>query len=241
MRWQDDAIVLGVRSYGEKNAILEVITRHYGRHLGFVRSGQSRRMQAVLQAGNVIRINWYARLAQDLGEFRLEIIDQRFTKLIDSSICLYGLQTMIVLLRFLPERDPCPEIYRMFNVFLDHLKMPDISGKLFVQIELILLKNLGFGLELTKCVVTGVNHDLAWVSPKSGCAVCRKVGLPYADKMLVLPSFLCSEKEQKIDIDSLKSAFQLTDYFLKKYARQNDIVDYGKFRTSFLNKLLELL
>ncbi|MBY7649885.1 MAG: DNA repair protein RecO [Candidatus Liberibacter europaeus] len=239
MQWQDDAIILGMRAYGEKNIILEVITRNYGRHLGFVRNGQSPRMKSILQAGNLVMINWRSRLSQDLGEFRLEIIEQRFTSFLYSSIFLYGIQSIIILIKLLPERDPCPELYELVNVFFDSFNVSSsVLGKLFVQIELILLKNLGFGLDLTKCVITGDNYDLCWVSPKSGCAVCRSIGEPYANKMLILPQFLC-EKDQIIDIDSLKQAFQLTGYFIGKYAYTHNIVNNSDFRTNFLNKLLE--
>ncbi|KGB27776.1 DNA recombination protein RecO [Candidatus Liberibacter solanacearum] len=240
MHWQDDAIVLGVRSYGEKNIILEVMTRHYGRHLGFVRYGQSRRMQPVLQVGNLVRVNWRSRLEQDLGEFRLEIIEYRCAKLLSSAISLYGLQSMIPMFRFLPERDPCPDLYDLLNLFINSHKISSILGKIFIQIELILLKNIGFGLEITKCVVTGVSHDLSWVSPKSGGAICHSVGLPYASKMLVLPLFLWKE-QQNIDADSLRNAFRLTGYFLDKYAFQHNIIYCNILRINFLNKLIELL
>ncbi|ACT57421.1 DNA repair protein RecO [Candidatus Liberibacter asiaticus] len=240
MYWQDDAIILGVRSYGEKNIILEVMTRQYGRHLGFVRNGQSHRMQPILQAGNLVRVNWRSRLAQNLGEFRFEVLESHCAKLLSSSLFLYGLQSIVPLFRFLPEREPCLELYDMLNIFLNCHKIPSVIGKIFVQIELMLLKNIGFGLDLTKCVVTGVTQDLLWVSPKSGGAVCRSVGLPYAEKMLVLPSFLWKE-EQTIDADSLKSAFQLTDYFLNKYALQHNIIHCHLLRENFLGKLLELI
>ncbi|AKK20666.1 DNA repair protein RecO [Candidatus Liberibacter africanus] len=240
MHWQDDAIVLGIRSYGEKNVILEVMTRQHGRHLGFVRNGQSLYMRPILQAGNLVRVNWRSRLAQDLGEFRLEIIESHCAKLLSSSLFLYGLQSVIPLFRFLPERESCLDLYKMLNIFLNFHSDPYVIGKIFIQIELMLLKNIGFGLNLTKCIVTGVNHDLLWVSPKSGGAVCRSVGLPYAQKMLALPSFLL-EEQQTIDSESIKSAFQLTGYFLDKYALQHNIIHCSIPRKNFLNKLLELL
>ncbi|AHA27959.1 Recombinational DNA repair protein [Candidatus Liberibacter americanus str. Sao Paulo] len=227
-----------MRYYGEKNTILEVITCNYGRHLGFLRNGQSRRMKSVLQAGNLVRINWHSRLPQDLGSFNLEIIEQRFTNFLDSSIFLYGIQSIIILMRLLPERDPCPEIYAIINLFFNSLNFDAaILGKLFVQIELLLLKNLGFALDLTKCAVTGVSEDLAWVSPKSGCAICRSIGQPYARKILRLPAFLC-EDNQIIDANSLKDAFKLTGYFIDKYAYKHNIIHIDNFRTNFLNKLI---
>ena len=38
MEWRDEAIVLGTRKHGETSAILEVMTRAHGRHLGLVQA-----------------------------------------------------------------------------------------------------------------------------------------------------------------------------------------------------------
>ena len=37
----------------------------------------------------------------------------------------------------------------------------------------------------TKCIVTGSDKELSFVSPKSGKAVCNKVGMPYKNKLLI--------------------------------------------------------
>lgn len=52
MEWRDEGIILGTRKHGETSAILEVMTRAHGRHLGLVRGGRSRKQQPVLQPGN---------------------------------------------------------------------------------------------------------------------------------------------------------------------------------------------
>src|SRR5262249_62081546 len=61
---------------------------------------------------------------------------------------------------------------------------------LYVEWECALLAALGFGLDLSACAATGVNDDLAYVSPRSGRAVSRSAGEPYRDKLLALPAFL---------------------------------------------------
>ena len=55
MEWRDEGIILGARKHGETSAILEVMTRAHGRHLGLVRGGRSRKQQPVLQPGNRCR------------------------------------------------------------------------------------------------------------------------------------------------------------------------------------------
>ena len=52
MEWTDEGIVLGVRRHGETSAIVELLTRGHGRHLGLVRGGAGKRMRPLLQPGN---------------------------------------------------------------------------------------------------------------------------------------------------------------------------------------------
>jgi DNA repair protein RecO (recombination protein O) len=59
-----------------------------------------------------------------------------------------------------------------------------------VRYELLMLSELGFGLDLDRCAVTGTNDALVAVSPKSGRAVSAAEAEPYAGKLLPLPSFV---------------------------------------------------
>ncbi len=54
MEWTDEGIVLGVRRHGESSAIVELLTRSHGRHLGLVRGGAGKRMRPLLQPGNSV-------------------------------------------------------------------------------------------------------------------------------------------------------------------------------------------
>jgi len=54
----DEAIVLGVKRHGEASAILEVMTREHGRHLGLVRGAAGVRLRPVLQPGNRVSVTW---------------------------------------------------------------------------------------------------------------------------------------------------------------------------------------
>jgi DNA repair protein RecO (recombination protein O) len=56
--------------------------------------------------------------------------------------------------------------------------------------ELLVLAELGFGLDLERCVVTGERGDTAYISPKSGGAVSRAAAFGYEDRLLPLPDFL---------------------------------------------------
>src|SRR6478736_495600 len=168
MEWRDDGIVLGIRRHGETSAILEVMTRAHGRHLGLVRGGRSRKQQPVLQPGNRVDLIWRARLDEHLGTFQVEAIEMNAARLMDSAVAVYGLQTMATHLRLLPERDAHEGLYETLAVMIAHLDDVDAAGELVARFELLVLDELGFGLDLSQCAATGTRQDLAYVSPKSG-------------------------------------------------------------------------
>lgn len=241
MQWQDDAIILGVKRHGETSVIAEVMTRTRGRHLGLVRSGRSRSMQPVLQAGNRVDVIWRARLHDHLGEYRIEPLQLRAAQLMETATAVYGVQAMAALLRLLPERDPHPHLFDTMNVILDNLSDPADAGELFVRFELAVLNDLGFGLDLLECAATGLRTDLVYVSPKTGRAVCRTAGAPYADRMLVLPSFLNADKSTAADCASLAAAFRLTGYFLNRHVYEPRGMNENAARDGFVQAALKAL
>lgn len=241
MQWHDRAIILGVKRHGETSVIAEVMTRERGRHLGMVRAGRSRAMQPVLQPGNEVEVTWRARLDEHLGEFRIKPLTLRAARLMETATAVYGVQAMGALLRFLPERDPHPHLFEALEVILDNLHNPADAGELFVRFELAVLNDLGFGLDLTECAATGARCDLAYVSPKSGRAVSRTAGAPWADKMLLLPSFLNSEANCAADIDSLNAAFRLTAFFLHRHVYEPRGVEAAAAREGFVQAALKAL
>jgi DNA repair protein RecO (recombination protein O) len=241
MQWTDEAILLGVRRHGETSVIAEMMTRSRGRHLGMVRSGRSRTMQPVLQPGNRLEVTWRARLDEHLGEYRVEPLALRAGRLMESATAVYGVQALGSLLRLLPERDPHPHLFEALDVILDHLEEPATAGELFVRFELALLNDLGFGLDLEECAATGLREDLAYVSPKSGRAVSRAAGAPWADKMLALPDFLSSGTRRGADPESLAAAFRLTGYFLERHVYVPRGLEAGAAREGFCQAALKTL
>lgn len=241
MQWQDEAIILGVKRHGETSVIAELMTRSRGRHLGMVRAGRSRTMQPVLQPGNRVDVTWRARLHDHLGEYRIEPLQLRAAQLMETATAVYGVQAMASLLRLLPERDPHPHLFEALDVILDNLSDPVDAGELFVRFELAVLDDLGFGLDLSECAATGLRNDLVYVSPKTGRAVCRAAGAPYASRMLALPPFLSVEQSKAADRESLAAAFRLTGHFLHRHVYEPRGINENATRDGFVQAALKAL
>jgi DNA repair protein RecO (recombination protein O) len=218
MDWTDEGIVLGMRRHGEANAILEVMTRAHGRHLGLVRGGAGTRMRPVLQPGNVVRVTWRARLDEHLGHYVVEGLRLRAGELMMAAHAAYGVTHLAALCRLLPERDPHELVHDTLAELLDHLNDRMLAGGLVARFELQMLAEFGFGLDLDQCAATGATADLVYVSPKSGRAVSRTAGEPWQDRMLRLPAFLRGEQDAgEPGSAALTDAFALTGFFLERH------------------------
>lgn len=216
MQWTDEGIVLGVRRHGEASGILELMTREHGRHLGMVRGAFGSRMKPILQPGNSVTATWRARLDEHLGNYTVEASNLRAAGYFGASHAIYGVTHLAALMRLLPERDPHEDLYAVFASLLDRLDDPAWAAPEVVRFELRLLAELGFGLDLTECAATGGTEELTFVSPRSGRAVSREAGIPYADRMLRLPAFLQDEAAAASAAD-LADGFALTGYFLERH------------------------
>lgn len=217
MEWQDEAIIIGVRRHGESAVILEAMTRLRGRHLGLVRGGRSVRSQPVLQPGNGVQLTWSARLEEQLGQYRVEPGTSHAARLMASPMALYGLALAASHLRLLAEREPHPGLYEAMCVLIAHLDAVDLAPALMVRFELAMLGELGFGLDLAACAVTGQRDGLTHVSPRTGRAVCSQAALPYAGRLLPLPAFLAEGQGLPLPTPvMLREGFALTGHFLRR-------------------------
>lgn len=237
MEWRDEGIILGVRRHGETSAIAEVMTRAHGRHLGLVRGGRSRKQQPVLQAGNRVELIWRARLDEHLGVYLIEPVDLHAARLMENAVGVYGLQTLAAHLRLLPERDPHPGLFDTLCVVLQHIDDPASAGELVCRFELLVLEELGFGLDLTQCAATGSRENLTYVSPKSGRAVSTEAGRTWHDKMFVLPAFLQTASRENADMPAIDAAFRMTGHFLARHVWEARGMQPPEARAGFIGAL----
>lgn len=234
MEWSAEGIVVGARRHGEADVIVEVMTVGHGRHLGLVKGGRSRTLRPILQPGNTLSLTWRARLHEHLGNFRAEALIERSARLMASPLGAFGLALAGTHLRLIPERDPHPRLYDALAAMLDALTIPSLGAELMVRFELLLLDELGFGLDLQSCAATGTSDELTYVSPKSGRAVCRTAGEPYHDRLLPLPAFLSEPPGGELQPAALQAGFMLTGYFLERHVFDVRGEGLPEIRLSFL-------
>ena len=216
MLWTDESVLLAVRRHGESAAIVSVFTARHGRYAGLVRGGFGRRARPVYQQGNVLHVTWRARLSEQLGALSGELKTPLAARLMTDPARLAGLAAACALLETtLPERDPHPDLYAALSTFLEQLVERGAWLEGYVRFELALLAELGFGLDLSRCAVTGGSEDLVYVSPSSGRAVSRGGAGRYADRLLALPAFLLGAAPT--DPAQLAAGLRLTGAFLRRH------------------------
>ena len=216
MDWRDEGILIAARRHGESSAIVELFTAGHGRHAGVVRGGAGRRMAPVLQPGARLAVEWSARLEEHLGYFRVDPIAPTVAAVMADRAALEALGSVAALVgAALPERDAHPALYaRTLDLVAALAAKPDWTAR-YAAWELALLAELGFGLDLAACAISGATADLVWVSPRSGRAVSRAAGAPWADRLLPLPGFLRDGWEAAPAAAEVAAALALTGHFLE--------------------------
>lgn len=213
MEWQDEGIILHTQSLGERKQIISLFTREHGRCAGVFHATQ--KGKGWLQCGSKVKARWGARLENHIGYWNLEPLGSNLAYVLDSPGPLAALLSAAALCQLaLPERQLYPRLYEEFQHFLCNLSQPNWVRS-YIFFELTLLQEMGYGLDLGRCAVTGTTSDLVAVSPRTGRAVCQEVAQPYEGRLLPLPSFLYEESEP--EDQEILDALHLSGYFLERH------------------------
>jgi DNA repair protein RecO (recombination protein O) len=242
MHVEGQAIVCAVRTHGEHGAIVRALTRSDGLLAGYVRGGRSRRLRPVLMPGNLVRADYRARTDDQLPALTVELVESR-AGLLSEALPAAAIDWATALTAaILPEAQPYPRLYETLDgVLAAIVAAPAARGwaASLVRYELLLLTELGFGLDLSGCVATGARDDLAYVSPKSGGAVSGAAGAAYRDRLLPLPAFLIEggAGEWPAILDGLR----LTGYFLERDLLHGRAADVRAARDRLVERLKRLV
>ena len=227
---------MGMRSFGEKDAIVHILTAEQGCHVGVLKNSKSKNNQSI-QIGTLASCHWKARLSDHMGTWSLEAEKSYLADILQDPKRLLALTVASQFTcQLLPERHPYPAFFTLWKNFLTVLSEEQQWKGVYVLFEFHLLQELGFGLKLKSCAVTNTAENLKYVSPKTGCAVTESVGSPYHDRLLQLPAFLVNGDYSSHPNDIL-AGLEVTGYFLLKHFSEQKYANLFQTRQRFVESL----
>jgi DNA repair protein RecO (recombination protein O) len=218
MHWEDEGAILFVSRFSEHSALVEIFTRAHGLSRGLAKGAFAKQKRGIFQPGNIVHCRWGARLDDQLGTWQVELVHPVASQLLSRAERLHAFHAASQLIKnAMLERDPHPVLHAALERLLLTLLQGEPWLQAYVNFEMTLLNESGFGLDLTQCAATGKKDDLIYVSPKSGRAVSKEAGLPYHNRLFPLPPFLADQSgtENMPQPAEILDALQLTGYFLE--------------------------
>ncbi len=210
--FSDQGIILSARPHGEGGAVVHILSENHGKCSGYVNGAQSSsRLKSLLQKGNIVSFEWSSKAEGQLGRFDLEMEEGTATSIMDTPKAITAVQSACGLIdMFLPDRESHPALYNGTQALLQAMK-GDEWPAVYIVWEMAFLKELGYGIDLSKCAVTGATDNLTHVSPKTGRAVCSEEAAPYLPKLIEIPQFL---QGNDFADDDIEKGLKMTGYFL---------------------------
>lgn len=222
------AIVCAVRPHGEHGAVVRCLTPSDGIQAGYVRGGRSRRLKPILLPGNLVQAEYRARSEEQLAQLSVELTQSR-APLLSEPLPSAAIEWVCALTTStLPEGQAYPNLYQALDGLLSAMEAAPAANAwagALVRYEMLLLGNLGFGLDLSECAATGTRENLKYVSPKSGRAVSADAAGEYIDRLFPLPSFLL--EGGSASWEEVLDGLRITGHFLERdllMERQKEIL-----------------
>jgi DNA repair protein RecO (recombination protein O) len=232
------ALILSNRAHGETGAVVRALTREHGVQPGYVRGGRSRQLRPVLQPANSVLADWRARTGEQLAALTVELVESR-APLHAEPLAAAALEWVTALTAVgLPEGQPYPRLYDALDGMVGAIAAaPSARGwaPSLVRYELLLLAELGFGLDLSHCAVTGATERLAFVSPRSGGAVSAAAAAGYEPRLLPLPAFLSEGGAP--DWPAVFDGLRITGHFLARDILTDRRADVAAARERLVERL----
>lgn len=238
MHLETAAIVCAVRPHGEHGAVVRLMTPGHGLQPAYVRGARGRRMRPVLIAGNVVAARLHARTDMQLPQGEVELVHSR-APLMQEPLPAAAIDWATALTATaLPEAHPYPELHQALDALLSAVEAaPSAAGwaAALARFELLLLAQLGFGLDLERCALSGSRQELVAVSPRTGRAVSAAAAEPYGKRLLKLPAFLLDGGQG--DWPDIIAGLELTGHFLRRDILTDRAASVGEARYRLVERL----
>lgn len=238
MHFSTSAIVVALRPHGEHGAVVRLMTPEHGLQAAYVRGARGRRLRPVLLPGNLVEATLSARTETQLPQATVELTHSRGPLLAEPLPAVAIDWACALTATALPEAQPYPQLYAALDGLLAAVEAaPSASGwgAALVRYELLLLAELGFGLDLERCAVTGQADELIAVSPRSGRAVSAGEAEPYLGKLLPLPPFVLDGGVASWP--DILDGLALTGHFLMRDLLTDPSAPVGEARVRLVERL----
>ena len=230
----DEAILIAKYQFGDSSNILTLFTKEHGIQKGLLKGANSSKIRHVLSLGNILSITKMVRLEEQLGILKVDLQESNLANIFYNNTKLLALTTMCSLIEeFIPMQEISTPFYLDSKDMIANLNKDDFL-LLYANWELLLLNNIGFGLDFSKCVVSDA-PDIYYLSPKSGKSVSKTVGEPYKDKLFIIPQFITNKTTPK-NIQDILNLLDITTHFLQFFC-----TEYNKKIPNMRNLLLKNL
>jgi DNA repair protein RecO (recombination protein O) len=218
MEIKDNGFVLSLQRSQEASGIVKIFSEKHGVCRGFVKNIASKANSNLFFPGNLVEFTWSARLSEQVGTIRAELVKAFSSILMLNYVTLLSVSSIFSLIEILfREREPVGEMYDRISLYLEDIIKDGFNFRKYIEFEFFLLAKAGYSLDFTKCAVTGQEYDLKFLSPKSGRAVSSEAAKPYQDKLLKLPSFLADSQTNDISPEDMIDALKISSYFFERY------------------------
>ncbi|MCL2567225.1 MAG: DNA repair protein RecO [Alphaproteobacteria bacterium] len=219
MNITDEGILAAKFKYGESSLILSILSKNHGLQKGILKGGMAQKNKSLLEIGNILKFQKSYRSEESLGFLKVEMEESYLYKILFNKNKLLALASICELIaEFIPEKEVDEDFYNLSKSTIVVLQKEDFI-RYYIQWELKLLEKIGIGLDLEKCAVSHTSDDLYYISPKTGKAVCRAVGLPYHDKLFLIPA-LFKDMKSAITAENIAESFNVLNHFFKMFTAE---------------------
>lgn len=237
MQFSGEGYIIKVRNHGEKSAIITLVCPEHGKIVGYINGALNKRSVGKYQLGNYISFNAYARVEENMLALKgVELLQSHAADFMMSNEKMDALLSMNRLLdTCLAENDELGALFTTVDNFFKHIHQDNWLAY-YSFFEFHLLDFLGIGLDVRACAVTGTHHNLKYVSPKTGRAVCAEVGEPYKDRLYAYPQYIVDENYSP-PIREIANVLTMTGSFLKRNFLQQHNLQLPQNRMHLLNMM----
>ena len=228
----DEAILIAKYQFGDSSNILTLFTKEHGIQKGLLKGASNSKIRHILSLGNILSITKMVRLEEQLGILKVDLQETNLANIFYNNTKLLAITSLCSLIEeFIPMQEISTPFYLDSKEMIANLTQDDFLA-LYANWELLLLNNIGFGLDFSKCVVSDA-PDIYYLSPKSGKSVSKTVGDPYKDKLFILPQFI-TKNTQPSNIEEILNLLNIITHFLQLFC-----TEYNKKIPTMRNLLLK--